>query len=155
MLTIFSVAFVIFKKRRKSKIFDFHTVLYSLACDHYFPALFLYTRTQVSKWCLSSVYPFLLLFQERVCLYINHTYGVNCCQCFKASLLVVKALFRTMSSKLAPCVALSNGQLMPLLGLGTYKVEQYPRTTNMNLGQAHCLALRAPTLDLWPEITKS
>ncbi len=30
-----------------------------------------------------------------------------------------------------------------------------PRTTVINLGNAHCLALRAPTLDLWLEITKS
>jgi hypothetical protein len=29
------------------------------------------------------------------------------------------------------------------------------QTTDVNLGQAHCLASQAPTLDLWLEITKS
>jgi hypothetical protein len=30
-----------------------------------------------------------------------------------------------------------------------------PQTTDMNLGQAHCVASWAPTFDLWLEITKS
>ncbi len=33
--------------------------------------------------------------------------------------------------------------------------EDYPQTTDMNLGQVHCLAWRAPTLVLCLEITKS
>jgi hypothetical protein len=33
--------------------------------------------------------------------------------------------------------------------------KQGTQTTDMDLGQAHCLASRAPTLDLWLEITKS
>ncbi len=35
------------------------------------------------------------------------------------------------------------------------KMEHTPRTTDMNLVQIHCLALRAPTLDLWLEITQN
>jgi hypothetical protein len=35
--------------------------------------------------------------------------------------------------------------------IGAWNVQ----TTDIKLGQTHCLALRAPTLDLWPEITKS
>jgi hypothetical protein len=42
-----------------------------------------------------------------------------------------------------------------ILSLPSFLLFSAPQTTDMNLGQAHCPALEAPTLDLWLEITKS
>jgi hypothetical protein len=36
----------------------------------------------------------------------------------------------------------------------TWVERETVQNTDMNLGQSHCFASRAPTLDLWLEITK-
>jgi hypothetical protein len=46
-------------------------------------------------------------------------------------------------------------RLAKCIGLELSHSHATPQTIDMNPGQAHCLALRATTLDLWLEIAKS
>jgi hypothetical protein len=45
--------------------------------------------------------------------------------------------------------------VMPRVSVSSrFSRRPHPQTTDVNLGQAHCLASRAQTLDLWLEITE-
>ncbi len=66
-------------------------------------------------------------------------------------------MFCTWSPKEAPDLESRSQKLLSNLnvrGFNDIIILYQPQSTDMNLEQTHCLASRAPTLDLWLEITK-